>query len=155
MLHAGRKKRNVAHDADSLDDGTAPSMTMLTSGVDMIEVARIARAHERHGERFESRFFTEQELAYCDGRPERLAGRFAVKEAVAKALGTGIGDVSWTQIEIVCDGRGKPDLRLHGRARTIATQIGILHWSISLSHTKDHALGFAVGMGHADLQRGE
>lgn len=122
-------------------------MTVLISGVDMIEVARIARAMQRHGARFETRFFTAQELAYCDGRPERLAGRFAVKEAVAKALGTGIGDIRWTEIEIICDGRGKPELLLHGRAEALARQRGIVHWSISLSHTGEHALGFAVGIG--------
>lgn len=121
-------------------------MPNITSGVDMIEVARIARALERHGARFEARFFTTQELAYCNGRPERLAGRFAVKEAVAKALGTGIGDIRWTEIEVICDGRGKPELALHGRAQTLAKKHGIVQWSISLSHTKDHALGFAVGM---------
>lgn len=122
-------------------------MTVLTSGVDMIEVARIARAMKRHGARFKTRFFTTQELAYCNGRPERLAGRFVVKEAVAKALGTGIGDIRWTEIEIICDGRGKPELVLHGRAEALARQRGIDQWSISLSHTEEHALGFAVGIG--------
>lgn len=121
----------------------------------MIEVARVAQALDRHGARFESRFFTAQELAYCQRRPERLAGRFAVKEAVAKALGTGIGDVSWTEIEIVCDGRGKPELSLHGRALDIAKERGIAHWSVSLSHTKDHAVGFAVGLGRAGPEMGE
>lgn len=129
-------------------------MTILTSGVDMIEVSRVAQALDRHGARFESRFFTAQELAYCRGRPERLAGRFAVKEAVAKALGTGIGDVSWTEIEVVCDGRGKPELSLHGRALALAEQRGIAHWSVSLSHTKEHAVGFAVGLGQAGLKTG-
>lgn len=122
-------------------------MSVLTSGVDIVEVARIARAMERHGERFGARFFTAQELAYCDGRAERLAGRFAVKEAVAKALGTGIGDVSWTEIEVQCDGRGKPELVLHGRARDLAVKRGVAQWSVSLSHTKTYAVGFAVGSG--------
>lgn len=122
-------------------------MSVLSSGVDIVEVARIARAMERHGERFGARFFTAQELDYCDGRAERLAGRFAVKEAVAKALGTGIGDVSWTEIEVRCDGRGRPELVLHGRARDLSAQRGLAHWSISLSHTKTYAVGFAVGSG--------
>lgn len=120
---------------------------MLTSGVDIIEVERIARAMERHGARFGARFFTARELRYCEGRPERLAGRFAVKEAVAKALGTGIGDVRWTEIEVHCDGRGKPELILHGRARELAQERGIGQWSISLSHTRTHAVGFAIGSG--------
>jgi len=120
---------------------------LLSVGVDMIEVERIARAMSRHGERFGRRFFTEQERAYCDGRVECLAGRVAVKEAVAKALGTGIGDVSWTEIEIVCDGRGKPELVLHGRARELSASLGLKRWSISLSHVDSHAIGFAVGQG--------
>lgn len=122
-------------------------MTVLVNGVDIVEVGRIARAMERHGSRFEARFFTEQELAYCNGRAERLAGRFAVKEAVAKALGTGIGDVSWTEIEVMCDGRGRPELVLHGRARTLADERGLNTWSISLSHTEQYAVGFAVASG--------
>lgn len=120
---------------------------MLAAGVDMIEVARIKRAADRFGERFYRRFFTAQEMAYCAGRPERLAGRFAVKEAVAKAMGTGIGDVRWTDIEIVCDGRGKPELVLHEQARVLADNLGLTAWSISLAHTETHAVGFAVATG--------
>lgn len=120
---------------------------MIRSGVDMIEIDRIAQAMERHGERFGRRFFTGQELDYCSGRVERLAGRFAVKEAVAKAFGTGIGDMNWTDIEIVCDARGKPELVLHDRAKALAETLGLQEWSISLSHTDTHAIGFAVALG--------
>jgi holo-[acyl-carrier protein] synthase len=122
-------------------------MIVLETGVDMIEIARIAHALERFGQRFSDRFFTAAEQAYCAGRPERLAGRFAVKEAVGKALGTGIGDVRWVEIEVVCDGRGKPSLVLHGDARALAEQAGLTHWSVSLSHTATHAVGFAVATG--------
>jgi holo-[acyl-carrier protein] synthase len=120
---------------------------MLSVGVDMIEISRIERAISRHGDRFYARFFTSQEREFCNGRPERLAGRFAVKEAVGKALGTGIGDVNWTDIEVVCDGRGKPELVLHNQAEALAAQLGLHQWSISLSHTETHAIGFAVAMG--------
>ncbi|HSM55223.1 MAG TPA: holo-ACP synthase [Candidatus Sulfomarinibacteraceae bacterium] len=120
---------------------------MLAVGVDMIEVARIARAAERHGDRFYRRFFTPQELSYCEGNAERLAGRFAVKEAVGKALGTGIGDVRWTEIEVVCDGRGRPELVLHNDAQRLAQALGLTRWSISISHTASHAVGFAVALG--------
>lgn len=113
----------------------------------MIEVARIERGIARHGERFYRRFFTEQERAYCHGRIASLAGRFAVKEAVGKALGTGIGDINWTDIEVVCDKRGKPELVLHRRARQLAQEKGLSHWSISLSHTETHAIGFVVATG--------
>ncbi|MGD8857435.1 MAG: holo-ACP synthase, partial [Chloroflexota bacterium] len=77
-------------------------MPQLATGIDLIEVARIRRAAARHGDRFYRRFFTQQEIDFCQGRPTSLAGRFAVKEAVAKALGTGVGDFNWTDIEVVC-----------------------------------------------------
>lgn len=119
----------------------------LETGVDMIEIERIARALDRFGGRFCDRFFTAAEQAYCANRPERLAGRFAVKEAVGKALGTGIGDVRWVEIEVVCDGRGKPGLVLHGDARRLAADAGLTTWSISLAHTATHAIGMAVATG--------
>jgi holo-[acyl-carrier protein] synthase len=121
-------------------------MTHLTVGVDIIEVARIEQGLARFGRRFVDRFFTSQEQTYCAGKAERLAGRFAVKEAVAKALGTGIGDVRWTDIEVVCDGRGRPELVLYNEANELAAQLGLNQWSISLSHTKTHAVGFAVAL---------
>ncbi|MBK8902713.1 MAG: holo-ACP synthase [Anaerolineaceae bacterium] len=120
---------------------------MLAVGVDMIEIARIERGIQRHGDRFLQRFFTGQEIAYCNGRIPSLAGRFAVKEAVSKALGTGIGDISWTDVEVVCDGRGKPQLVLHNQANTLAANQGLTQWDISLSHTDTHAIGFVVALG--------
>jgi holo-[acyl-carrier protein] synthase len=119
---------------------------MLSTGIDLIEVARIKRGIARHGDRFYRRFFTEQEIAYCEGRLSSLAGRFAVKEAVGKALGTGIGDVKWTDIEVVCDARGRPALVLHNEAKQLAEQLQLRQWSISLSHTETHAIGVAVAM---------
>ena len=118
---------------------------MLAAGVDMIEVKRVADVLERHGHRFADRVFTAGEMAYCDGQPERLAGRFAVKEAVAKALGTGIGDITWSEIEIIRDERGKPHLVLHAAAQELAAAQGITEWAISISHTATHAIGFAIG----------
>lgn len=112
----------------------------------MIEISRIERAMARHGDRFYKRFFTDQERASCQEQASRLAGRFAVKEAVGKALGTGIGDVHWTDIEIVNDSRGKPELILHNQAQALAAELGLHHWSISLSHTETHAIGFAVAL---------
>jgi holo-[acyl-carrier protein] synthase len=69
-----------------------------------------------------------------------------VKEAVAKALGTGVGDMKWTDIEVAANGRGKPELYLHNKAAELAASQGIAAWSISLSHTADYAVGFAVGV---------
>lgn len=119
---------------------------MLAVGVDMVTIERVADTLARHGARFLDRVFTAQEQAYCNGRAGSLAGRYAVKEAVAKALGTGIGDIDWVEMEVVCDERGKPELRLHGRAQALAAARGLDLWSISLSHTDSHAVGMAVGM---------
>lgn len=120
---------------------------VLRSGVDIIEVERIDAAILRHGQRFFDRFFTLQELIDCGGRTPALAARFAAKEAVAKALGTGIGDVAWKEIEVVNGPRREPTLRLHGRARDLAASLGLRHWSISLSHTHEHAVAVVVAMG--------
>ncbi len=112
-----------------------------------MEVARIERAMKRHGERFFTRFFTAAERAYCQDRPERLAARFAAKEAAAKALGTGIGDVRWIDFEVGCDPRGRPVLHLHGEAARLAADLGLHTWEISLSHTESQAIAFVVAMG--------
>lgn len=119
---------------------------MLAVGVDMIEVERVERGLSRFGQRFADRFFTEGEQSTCAGDARRLAGRFAVKEAVAKALGTGIGDICWVDVEVVNGDRGRPELVLHGRARELADALSLDTWSISLSHTNQHAIAFAVGM---------
>ena len=119
---------------------------MLAVGVDMIEVARVAASIERHGQRFLDRVFTAQEQAYCNGRVASLAGRFAVKEAVGKAFGTGIGDIDWVEVEVVCDAQGKPDLALHGKAQALAAARNLHGWAISLSHTDTHAVGMAVAL---------
>jgi holo-[acyl-carrier protein] synthase len=130
-------------------------MPQLATGIDLIEVARIRRAAARHGDRFYRRFFTQQEIDFCQGRPTSLAGRFAVKEAVAKALGTGVGDFNWTDIEVVCDGRGKPELALHNRAKQLAEEKGLHLWSITLTHTDTHAIGMAVALGASGAETAE
>jgi holo-[acyl-carrier protein] synthase len=119
---------------------------MLAVGVDMIEIERMERGMARRGPRFLNRFFTAQEQEQCAGRAASLAGRFAVKEAVGKALGTGIGDVTWKEVEIVNDERGRPILTLHGAAARLAAARGLRHWAISLSHTSTHAVGLAVAL---------
>jgi holo-[acyl-carrier protein] synthase len=130
-------------------------MSQLATGIDLIEIGRIERAAARHGERFYRRFFTQQEIDFCQGRAASLAGRFAVKEAVAKALGTGIGDFNWTDVEVVCDGRGKPELQLHNRAERLARQKGLRTWSISLSHTDTLAVGLAVALVEDNTRLGD
>ena len=118
----------------------------LRAGVDIIEVERIDRAILRYGERFFERFYTSQEIIDSGGRTTALAARFAAKEAVAKALGTGIGVVGWKEIEIVNGPRRQPTLRLHGRAKELAIAQGLRSWSISLSHTHEHATAVAIAL---------
>jgi holo-[acyl-carrier protein] synthase len=116
---------------------------MIQTGIDLVEVGRIEQAIAHHGARFLDRIFTQAEQSTCAGNVTRLAGRFAVKEAVAKALGTGIGDVEWTEIEVVTDEIGRPHLDLHGNAARLAQH---LTFSISISHTETHAIGLAVAL---------
>ena len=122
----------------------------IRAGVDIVEVDRIDRAILRHGQRFFDRFFTLQELVDAGGHTPALAARFAAKEAVAKALGTGIGDVGWKDIEVVNGPRKEPRLRLHGSAKMISEQLGLTAWSVSLSHTHEHAVAIAVALGEAE-----
>lgn len=119
-------------------------MAPLYTGVDLIEVHRLRSAVGRHGERFLCRVFTERERTQLQGNLPSLAGRFAAKEAVAKALSTGIGDVSWLEIEILRGPAREPLLHLHGKAQRLAEGLGIQHWSISLSHTHEHAIAMVV-----------
>jgi holo-[acyl-carrier protein] synthase len=125
---------------------------MVRSGVDIIEVDRIDKAILEYGVRFFERFFTPQELIDANGRTTALAARFAAKEAVAKALGTGIGEVGWRDIEIVKGARAEPMLRLHGRASEVAHEMGLVEWSISMSDTHEHAVAVAVALGEANLR---
>jgi holo-[acyl-carrier protein] synthase len=119
----------------------------LKTGVDLIEIERIAGIVDRRGQRYLERVYTPAELVLCGGRIESLAVRFAAKEAVAKVLGRGIGDVSWQEIEILHDEHNAPVLFLHGNATQIAARLGLRNWSISLSHSRDHAIAFVVAAG--------
>lgn len=120
------------------------SQAMLRTGVDVIEVDRIARAINRHGDRFFRRVFTDGELAYSGGHIGALAARYAAKEAAAKALGTGIGDVEWVDIEVVNGRRGEPKLVFHGAANDLAESLNLSEWSVSLTHTREHAVALVV-----------
>lgn len=126
---------------------------MFTIGVDIVEVARIERAVARWGDRFLRRVFTEAEIEYCQGRAQSLASRFAAKEAVSKALGTGwaaqaeheAGWVDWVEIEVVRYASGEPTLRLHHKALARAAALGIEGWRLSMSHTHEHAVAMVLG----------
>ena len=122
-------------------------LSMKAIGVDIIETERIAHSLTRFGGRFLRRVYTPQELSYCQGRVGSLAARWAAKEAVAKALGTGIGEVSFQEIEVINNNRLCPAIELHGAAHQLAASLGLTTWAISLSHTKDYAIAFVVAEG--------
>ncbi len=125
-------------------------MRIVGHGIDLVETARIARMLEEHGDRFLHRCFTETERAYCGQGVrgiESLAGRFAVKEAVFKALGTGWrGGIAWTDAEVIRKPSGEPMLMLHGKCRDLAAERGIDQWWISISHVKTHAMASAIAV---------
>ncbi|MEX2445989.1 MAG: holo-ACP synthase [Dehalococcoidia bacterium] len=113
-------------------------------GIDMIEIERVARVLAKHPERFIQRVFTPLEAAFCRGRVPELAARFAAKEAVMKALGTGARSVAWRDIEVLPDRRGKPLVYLHGGAQTRAEVIGLDAIDISLTHLESFAMAAVV-----------
>ncbi len=117
---------------------------LIETGVDIIEIERIEAAVARHGGRFLERVYTEVELAQCRGRAESLAARFAAKEAAFKALGVRLG---WREVEVRREPSGKPRLLLHGRARMVADKLGLKSWSVSLSHSRQHAVAVIVAQG--------
>jgi holo-[acyl-carrier protein] synthase len=119
---------------------------MLVTGVDILELERLERVVARWGERFLHRVYTEQELAYCRGRVPQLATRFAAKEAAMKALGTGRYGVGWRDVEVTRQRGQPPRLRLHGRAQERAQRLGLQELSLSLSHSRDYAIAFVVGI---------
>jgi holo-[acyl-carrier protein] synthase len=113
-------------------------------GVDLVDVARLAAALERRP-RLAARLFTERERVDARGRPERLAARFAAKEATWKALGVGIGSTGFHDVEIVRAPGGEPGLRLSGRAAELAGRLGVGRWFVSLTHTATAAGAIVVG----------
>jgi holo-[acyl-carrier protein] synthase len=119
----------------------------LVTGVDLIEIARIEEVIARHGKHYLERIYTPAELVQCGKRTESLAGRFAAKEAAAKALGCGIGDVSWLEIEVLGDDQNAPVLTLHGAAIKRAEMLGLSTWSVSISHSQSHSVAMVVAIG--------
>ncbi|MGI8603380.1 MAG: holo-ACP synthase [Verrucomicrobiales bacterium] len=114
-------------------------------GIDLVENARIERAIARHGDRFLRRLFTEGEIAYCAGRVAALAARFAAKEAVAKAFGTGIGEaMTFREIEVTHSPTRQPLIRFHGTAKKTAQSRGVSAVWLSLTHTEHFAAAQVV-----------
>ena len=127
---------------------------MLYTGIDLIEIERIARAIERWGDRFLQRVYTASELEIYRGRTASLAARWAAKEAVAKLLGVGLrglggsaraeSGLSWTEIEVLSDPEGRPALALYGAAAERFRALALGSIALSLSHTREHAIASAV-----------
>ena len=120
---------------------------IVRSGIDTIEISRLKEIKPEIRTRFIARVFTEAEIAQARDRNDALSGIFAAKEAVSKALGTGIGRVAWQDIEIVHLISGQPTVRLHGHARIVAEQLGLEQWSVSISHDRNKAIALAVAIG--------
>ncbi len=120
-------------------------MQDICVGVDIIEIDRISATIERFGDRFLQRIYTEEEAAYCRGRAPQLAARFAAKEAVMKALGTGTRGVGWRDVEVARKRSGEPEIVLHGRAAARAEKLGIDRLAVSLSHSRKYAVASVVG----------
>src|ERR1700677_4391936 len=117
---------------------------LIGTGVDLIEVERIAHSIERYGERFLRRVYTDHEIAYCNRKrvsAESFAARFAAKEAGAKALGTGISKgVTWNEFQVARHPGGRPVLELRGRAEWLAKELGVRAISLSLTHSRGLAM---------------
>jgi holo-[acyl-carrier protein] synthase len=118
----------------------------LRTGVDLLEIDRFTSAYQRYDQHLLRRVFTPRELDENGTNLPSLAARFAAKEAVAKAFGTGIGKISWQDIEICRGESGEPFLCLYGPAQELADELGLNSWSLSISHTHSHAIAVVVAM---------
>ena len=125
-------------------------MEIIAHGIDLVDCPRIEQMIKRHGQRFIERVFTAAEQAYADANKdsvEKLAGRFAAKEAVLKLMGTGWrGKIAWTDIEVVNNAAGQPQVTLDGEVKKIADGLGITHISVSITHTANFAIASAVAL---------
>ncbi len=126
-------------------------MDIIGIGTDITECLRIARMIERHGELFINRVYTPQEIAYCQSRKQatqHFTGRWAAKEAVLKALGTGwIRGISWRDVEIRNEPGGKPVVAVRGGARDVVERLGITKLLVTISHCHTHATAYAIAVG--------
>jgi holo-[acyl-carrier protein] synthase len=125
-------------------------MEIIAHGIDLVDFPRIEEMLRRHDERFLERVFTDAERAYADTNRnsiEKLAGRFAAKEAVLKLLGTGWrGKIAWTDIEVINNHLGQPQVTLSGEVKKIADTLGIKHVTVSITHTANFAIASAVAL---------
>ncbi len=122
----------------------------IAHGIDLVDFPRIAEMFERHGQRFMDRVFTAAEQEYANAnknKMEKLAGRFAAKEAILKLLGTGWrGKIAWTDIEIINNEMGQPQVTVSGEVKEIAQRLGIGDISVSITHTANFAIASATAL---------
>jgi holo-[acyl-carrier protein] synthase len=127
-------------------------MRIIGIGTDIVECLRIAQMIERHADLFLTRVFTDNEIRYCSSRKaatQHYAGRWAAKEAVLKALGTGWSrGIGWRDIEVRNDQQGRPTIAFGGGAREACERLGILELHISISHCRTFATATAVACGN-------
>ena len=138
---------------DRSQSAPPPSTSVLGIGTDIIHCKRITRMIEKHGETFLTRVYTQNEIDYCSGRKaahQHYAGRWAAKEAVLKALGTGWAHgIQWTDVEVVNQQGGRPLITLTGKAKEISVEQGIEEMMISISHCKHYATAYATAVGNS------
>ena len=129
-------------------------MAIIAHGIDLVDFPRIQEMIDRHGERFLDRIFTKTEQAYARNNKngvEKLAGRFAAKEAILKLVGTGWrGKIAWTDIEVTNNAVGQPEVNLTGEVKAIAGRLGIKQISVSITHTANFAIASAVALTKSD-----
>jgi len=129
-------------------------MKIIAHGIDLVDFPRLGEIIDRHGDRFINRIFTKREQSAADAvknRFEKLAGRFAAKEAVLKMIGTGWrGKIAWTDIEVVNDELGRPVVEISGEVKRIADELGIEQMTLSISHTANFAMASVVALRDAE-----
>ena len=113
-------------------------------GVDVVDIERSVRMLDRFPDRFRQRVLTDAEQAYCRRKPERIAGRWAAKEAISKVLGLGVRGVGWREIEILPNWAGAPQVTLHRRALARSERIGLQELTVSISHERNVAVAVAI-----------
>jgi holo-[acyl-carrier-protein] synthase len=123
---------------------------VLRTGLDLLEISRLEQLDLKIRARFLQRVFTPDELREANGSDSTLSGYFCVKEAVSKALGCGIGEIRWQDVETVSDALGAPSIQLHGRAAELAHELGLTAWAVSITHTRQVAAASVTAMGIDD-----